>query len=43
VKIDVDPRTRVAKDVDVTSNLWEAESTDRATDQAHRSSTRMQK
>jgi DNA-dependent RNA polymerase auxiliary subunit epsilon len=34
VKIDVDPQTRVAKDVDVTSNLWEAESTDRATDAA---------
>lgn len=32
VKIDVDPGTQMAKDIDVTSNLWEADSTDRATD-----------
>lgn len=34
VKIDVDPNSQVAKDVDVTSNLWEAAPTDRATDRA---------
>jgi hypothetical protein len=34
VKIDVDPATQTAKDVDVTSNLWEAGATDRATDRA---------
>jgi len=34
VQIDVDPKTQMAKDIDVTSNLWEAESTDRATDRA---------
>jgi ribosomal protein S6 len=32
VKIDVDPASQIAKDVDVTSNLWEADPTDRATD-----------
>lgn len=31
VKIDVDPKTQIAKDVDVTSNLWEADATDKAT------------
>lgn len=34
VQIDVDPATGRAKDVDVASNLWEAEATDRATDKA---------
>jgi hypothetical protein len=34
VKIAVDPQTQLAKDVDVTSNLWEAAPTDRATDRA---------
>jgi ribosomal protein S6 len=32
VKIDVDAQSQTAKDVDVTSNLWEADATDRATD-----------
>jgi hypothetical protein len=32
VQIDVDPKTQIAKDVDVTSNLWEADATDKATD-----------
>ena len=30
VQIDVDPATKVAKKVDVTTNLWDAEGTDRA-------------
>jgi hypothetical protein len=34
VQIDVDAATGLAKDVDVTSNLWEADATDRATDRA---------
>ncbi len=34
VQIDLDERTGMAKKVDVTSNLWEAEATDRATDRA---------
>jgi ribosomal protein S6 len=34
VKIDVDPTSQMAKDIDVTSNMWEAEPTDRATDRA---------
>ncbi len=32
VQIDLDPATQTAKKIDVTSNLWEAEATDRATD-----------
>ena len=32
VQIDLDPATQTAKKIDVTSNLWEAESTDRTTD-----------
>ena len=34
VQIDVDPKTHMATQVDVTSNLWEADATDRATDRA---------
>jgi opacity protein-like surface antigen len=34
VQIDLDPRTGMAREIDVTSNLWEAEATDRATDRA---------
>ncbi len=34
VQIDLDSATGTAKKVDVTSNLWEAEATDKATDQA---------
>ena len=34
VQIDLDPATGLAKDIDVSSNLWEAEATDRATDRA---------
>ncbi|MFT7401772.1 MAG: hypothetical protein ACI83N_001366 [Hydrogenophaga sp.] len=34
VQIDLDTRTGMARKVDVTSNLWEAEATDRATDRA---------
>ena len=34
VQIDLDKSTGMAKKVDVTSNLWEAEATDKATDQA---------
>ena len=34
VQIDLDKSTGMAKKVDVTSNLWEAESTDKATEQA---------
>jgi hypothetical protein len=34
VQIDLDERTGMAKKVDVTSNLWEADATDRATDRA---------
>ena len=30
VQIDLDPMTKLATDVDVTSNLWDAEGTDRA-------------
>jgi ribosomal protein S6 len=36
VKIDVDPQSQTARDVDVTSNLWEAESTDNATDRGRK-------
>lgn len=32
VQIDLDPTTKLGKEVDVTSNLWDAESTDRAKD-----------
>jgi len=32
VQIDLDPTTKLAKEVDVTSNLWDAESTDRTKD-----------
>jgi ribosomal protein S6 len=32
VQIDLDPTTKLAKNVDVTSNLWDAEGTDRAKD-----------
>ena len=32
VQIKLDPSTKLAKDVDVTSNLWDAEGTDRAKD-----------
>ena len=32
VQIDLDPTTKLAKKVDVTSNLWDAEGTDRAKD-----------
>ena len=32
VQIDLDPTTKLGKEVDVTSNLWEAESTDRTKD-----------
>jgi len=35
VKIDINPQTRIAKEVDVTSNLWEADATDRATDRGN--------
>lgn len=31
VQINLDPKTRMAKEIDVTNNLWEAEATDRAT------------
>ncbi len=34
VQIDLDPRTGLSKKIDVTSNLWEAEGTERATDRA---------
>jgi opacity protein-like surface antigen len=34
VQIDLDSGTGMAKKIDVTSNLWEAEATDRATDRA---------
>lgn len=34
VQIDLDKGTGMAKKIDVTSNLWEAEATDRATDRA---------
>jgi len=34
VQIDLDPRTGMAKEIDVTSNLWEADATERATDRA---------
>jgi hypothetical protein len=34
VQIDLDPRTGMARKVDVTSNLWEADATDKATDRA---------
>lgn len=34
VDIELDPATGLAKDIDVSSNLWEAEATDRATDRA---------
>lgn len=34
VKIDLDPATGMAKDVEVASNWWEAEATDRATERA---------
>jgi hypothetical protein len=34
VQIDLDPRTGMSRKVDVTSNLWEAEATDKATDRA---------
>lgn len=34
VQIDLDPRTGMARKVDVTSNYWEADATDRATDRA---------
>ena len=30
VQVDLDPKTRMTKNVDVTSNLWEADSTERA-------------
>ena len=36
VQIDVDPKTKMATKVDVTSNLWEADGTERATDHAKR-------
>ena len=32
VQIDLDPTTKLGKEVDVTSNLWDAESTDRTKD-----------
>ncbi len=35
VQIDINPQTRIAKEVDVTSNLWEADATDRATDRGN--------
>ena len=38
VQIDVDPTSRMARKIDVTSNLWEAEATDAATDRAERRS-----
>jgi len=34
VQIDLDAKTGMAKKIDVTSNLWEADATDRATDRA---------
>jgi ribosomal protein S6 len=34
VKIDLDPSSGMAKEIDVTSNLWEADATDKATDRA---------
>ena len=34
VDIELDPATGMAKDIDVGSNLWEADATDRATDRA---------
>lgn len=34
VKIELDPNSGMAKDIDVASNLWEAEATDKATDRA---------
>ena len=34
VQIDLDARTGMGKKIDVTSNLWEADATDRATDRA---------
>lgn len=34
VQIDIDPKTGLGTKVDVTSNLWEAEATDKATDKA---------
>lgn len=36
VQIDVDPKSGVATKIDVTSNLWEAEATDKATDRNHK-------
>ncbi len=38
VQIDVDPTSRMARKIDVTSNLWEADATDAATDRAERHS-----
>lgn len=32
VQIDIDPKTGLGKKIDVTTNLWEAEATDKATD-----------
>ncbi|MDP1534842.1 MAG: hypothetical protein Q8N44_20195 [Rubrivivax sp.] len=32
VQIDIDPKTGMGKKIDVTSNLWEADTTDKATD-----------
>jgi len=34
VQIDIDPNSGMARKIDVTSNLWEAEATDKATDKA---------